>query len=291
MKDIIKRILNEENSLQSKLMQMMKTKGVDLTSEVVGGFDNLNKILKLDLDDINVQEMLVKNFINFVEIPEIEVVGLEVKKSSSERRIIKILFKTESEARNVESWLVYDIIDYLSKNLFPFGIKPAWQPAFSGGNIKIALNSELVEEDEDGNITESVLSENKSKENVVRKMFEDLGISRTIKLMGGIDAYCKKYKINTLMEYLQSLPKMEFFPPVNESQRELGWKVLKFKKEGFAYFIYEPKDDFLNMNYEEIVSPIEKHFKIDFNNFMSFKDVVKEWLSKEYDINGVKVVR
>jgi len=89
----------------------------------------------------------------------------------------------------------------------------------------------------------------------------------------------------------EHLPKMEFFPPVNESQRELGWKVLKFKKEGFAYFIYEPKDDFLNMNYEEIVSPIEKHFKIDFNNFMSFKDVVKEWLSKEYDINGVKVVR
>jgi hypothetical protein len=283
MRNIIKRILNEENSLQSKLMQMMKTKGVDLTSEVVGGFDNLNKILKLDLDDINVQEMLVKNFINFVEIPEIEVVGLEVKNSSSERRIIKILFKTESEARNVESWLVYDIIDYLSKNLFPFGIKPAWQPAFSGGNIKIALNSELVEEDEDGNITESVLSENKSKENVIKKMFEDLGISKTIKLMGGIDSYCKKYKINTPIEYLQSLPKMKFFPSVNDIQR----KVLKFKKEGFAYFIYDPEEGYLRINYEEVFLPIEKHFKI---NFDEFKDVVKEWLSKEYDINGLKVV-
>ena len=160
MKKIIKKILNEENSLQSKLMQMMKTKGVDLTSRSVGGFDNLNKILKLDLDDVDVQEMLVKNFINFMEIPEIEVVGLEIKHSGSGRRIIKILFETESDARNIESWMVYNIIGYLSKNLFPFVIKPAWHPAFSGGNIKIALNSELVNDEE---IQESIIKEDDAK--------------------------------------------------------------------------------------------------------------------------------
>jgi hypothetical protein len=285
MKDIIKRILNEENSLQSKLMQMMKTKGVDLTSEVVGGFDNLNKILKLDLDDINVQEMLVKNFINFVEIPEIEVTGLEIKNSSSGNRVINILFTTESNASNIESWLVRDIIEYLS-GFFPFPIKAVWEPSF-GGNIKISLSSELVKEDEDGNITESVLSENKSKENVIKKMFEDLGISKTIKLMGGIDSYCKKYKINTPIEYLQSLPKMKFFPSVNEIQRKLGWKALKFKKEGFAYFIYDPEEGYLHINYEEVFLPIEKHFKINFNEF---KDVIREWIPKEYDINKLGVV-
>jgi hypothetical protein len=285
MRNIIKRILNEENSLQSKLMQMMKTKGVDMASEVVGGFNNLNKILKLDIDDIDVQEMLVKNFINFVEIHEIEVTGLEIKKSNSGNRIINILFTTESNARNIESWLVRDIIEYLS-GFFPFPIKAVWEPSF-GGNTKISLSSELVKEDENGNITESALSENKSKENVVRKMFEDLGISKTIKLMGGIDVYCKKYKINTPMGYLQSLPKMEFFPLINQLQREFGWKVLKFKKEGFGYFIYDPEEGNLYINYEEVFSPIEKHFKIDFTDF---KNVVREWISKEYDINGLKVV-
>jgi len=179
MKNIIKRILNEENSLQSKLMQMMKTKGVDMASEVVGGFNNLNKILKLDIDDIDVQEMLVKNFINFVEIHEIEVTGLEIKKSNSGNRIINILFTTESNASNIESWLVRNIIEYLS-GFFPFPIKAVWEPAF-GGKPKISLSSELVEEDEDGNINESVLSENKSKENVVRKILkEDVNIMRMI---------------------------------------------------------------------------------------------------------------
>jgi hypothetical protein len=171
MRNIIKRILNEENSLQSKLMQMMKTKGVDMASEVVGGFNNLNKILKLDLDDINVREMLVKNFINFVEIPEIEVTGLEIKNSSSGNRIINILFKTESNASNIESWLVRDIIEYLS-GFFPFPVKAVWEPSF-GGNNKISLSSELVKEDEDGNINESVLSENKSKENAVKKILKE----------------------------------------------------------------------------------------------------------------------
>jgi hypothetical protein len=178
MKKIIKRILNEENSLQSKLMQMMKTKGVDLTSESVGGFDNLNKILKLDLDDVDVQEMLVKNFINFMEMPEIEVVGLEVTHSGSGRRIIKILFKTESDARNIESWVVYDIIDYLSKNLFPFGIKPAWEPAFSGGNIKIALNSELVKNEDIQESIIKVLKEERNHSKLIVKLLNRLIVSK-----------------------------------------------------------------------------------------------------------------
>jgi hypothetical protein len=158
MKKIIKKILNEENSLRGKFMQMMKTKGVDLAAESVGGFDNLNKILKLDLDDIDVQEMLVKNFINFVEISEIEVTGLEIKNSSSGNRVINILFTTESNASNIESWLVRDIIEYLSK-FFPFPIKAVWEPSF-GGNTKISLGSELVNDEE---IQESIIKEDDEK--------------------------------------------------------------------------------------------------------------------------------
>lgn len=161
LKESIRKVLKESNSLQSKLMQMMKTKGVDMTSEFVGGFNNLNKILKLDLDDINVQEMLVKNFINFVEIPEIEVTGLEIKHSSSGNRVINILFTTESDARNIDSWVVRNIIEYLS-GFFPFAIKAVWEPSF-GGKPKISLSSEIIKEDEDGNINESVLKEEEGK--------------------------------------------------------------------------------------------------------------------------------
>jgi hypothetical protein len=81
------------------------------------------------------------------------------------------LFKTESNASNIESWLVRDIIEYLS-GFFPFPVKAVWEPSF-GGNNKISLSSELVKEDEDGNINESVLSENKSKENAVKKILKE----------------------------------------------------------------------------------------------------------------------
>jgi hypothetical protein len=77
MKDIIKKILKEETSLQSKLQNMIDTKGIDVASTAVGGMKNVAKILNLDLNDIDTQEMLVKNFIQHTKVDEVDVQSTE----------------------------------------------------------------------------------------------------------------------------------------------------------------------------------------------------------------------
>jgi hypothetical protein len=147
LKENIKKVLKEETSLQSKLQNMIDTKGIDFASNVVGGMKNFAKILNLDLDDIDTQEMLVKNFLYHVEIDEIDISFLEVRNSSN-GKIIKAYFKTTSGAANITSWFDREVSDYLTKELFPFRVAPSWEPAFANKNVKIFLDSEVISDEE-----------------------------------------------------------------------------------------------------------------------------------------------
>jgi hypothetical protein len=147
MRDIIKKILKEETSLQSKLRNMIDTKGIDMASTAVGGMKNVAKILNLDLDDVNTQEMLVKNFIKHIKFNDIEVVNITDKISASGNKNIILHIKTDLTASNVGSWYVTQICDYLNKELFPFKVQPSWNPVFASKGVKIFLNAEIVDED------------------------------------------------------------------------------------------------------------------------------------------------
>jgi hypothetical protein len=95
MRDIIKKILKEETSLQSKLQNMIDTKGIDIASTAVGGMKNVAKILNLDLDDIKTQEMLVKNFDEQVRTAEMEMVGKanDIKHIKERQQTLKKQFR------------------------------------------------------------------------------------------------------------------------------------------------------------------------------------------------------
>ena len=96
LKENIKRILKEETSLQSKLQNMIDTKGIDMASTAVGGMKNVAKILKLDLSDVDTQEMLVKNFIQHTKVDEIDVQSVDVRPSASGGKILTVNFKTDA---------------------------------------------------------------------------------------------------------------------------------------------------------------------------------------------------
>jgi hypothetical protein len=126
LQKFIKRILKEETSLEDRLSRLMKSKGIIFTSKIVNGFDNVAKILKLDLGDINTQEMLVKNYIYFANIEDIEVNFIEVKNRAN-RKLIKIYFGTDSNARNIKSWYAMTIKDEMN-DFFPFKVDISWNP-------------------------------------------------------------------------------------------------------------------------------------------------------------------
>jgi len=149
LKENIKRILKEETSLQSKLQNMIDTKGIDVASTAVGGMKNVAKILNLDLDDVDTQEMLVRNFIENTKVDGVDVQFVDVRSSNSGGKILTVNFKTDDTASNVTSWYVHEICDYLNKELFPFRVQPSWHPVFALGGCKIFLDANAIGDEED----------------------------------------------------------------------------------------------------------------------------------------------
>lgn len=158
----IKKVLSEE--LKDSLTDLIKTNGIERASKTVGGFKRLAKILELDLDDVDTQEMLVKNFIYHTKIDQIDVLFIEVRPSASGGKILTVNLKTDDTASNVTSWYVHQICNYfngrqdspeVNKKLFPFKVKPAWHPVFGKDRCKIFLNAEIVNDEEDEDLMES----------------------------------------------------------------------------------------------------------------------------------------
>ena len=149
LQESIRRILKEETSLSIKLKNLIDNKGIDMASTAVGGIKNVAKILNLDLDDVDTQEMLVKNFIYHTKVDQIDVSFIEVRSSGGAGKVITINLKTDDTASNVTSWYVHEICDYLNKKLFPFKVKPAWHPVFELSGCKIFLDAKIVDEEEE----------------------------------------------------------------------------------------------------------------------------------------------
>ena len=154
LKESIKKVLSEE-TLKDSLTDIIKTDGIERAAKTVGGLTRLAKILELDLDDVDTQEMLVKNFIYHTKFDQIDVSFIEVRSSNNGGKILDVHFKTGHMASNVTSWYVNEICDYLNKELFPFKVRPAWHPVFALSGCKIFLDAEVVDEDDEEDLLES----------------------------------------------------------------------------------------------------------------------------------------
>lgn len=162
IKESIKKVLSEE-TLKDSLNDLIKTDGIERASKTVGGVKRLAKILELDLDDVDTQEMLVKNFIYHTKIDQIDVSFIEVRSSASGGKILTVNLKIDDTASwvsvvNVTSWYVHEICNYfngrqdspeMNKKLFPFKVKPSWHPVFGLSGCKIFLDAKIVDEEDD----------------------------------------------------------------------------------------------------------------------------------------------
>jgi hypothetical protein len=192
LKENIKRILKEETSLQTKLEELIETQGIWAASKAVGGISKLGKILNLDFDDVDVQERLVRNFINSAKIEDLNVVKIEKRISKSGNLILRVYFETESNASNIDSWYDRIITDEMNK-LFPFNVNPSWEPAFAGSakGVKIFIDSEKIKYDNlDNVVTESHI--NPSLRRRFSQDLDDIEIRKIIRVVMG-DKYLEDY--------------------------------------------------------------------------------------------------
>ena len=151
MKELIRHTLKEETGIQNRLNQLIKQSGIINASNAVGGFTNLVKILGLEMSDLKTQEMLVKNFIYYVDIEDIDISHLEINRDRPDKVRIKIHFDTNNPASNMESWLVRTLCDEMNR-FFPFTIAASWEPAFAGRGVTVILDSEQIVNGDDEEI-------------------------------------------------------------------------------------------------------------------------------------------
>jgi hypothetical protein len=154
LNETIKKVLKEE-TIKDSLLDYMESDGVDVAASAVGGVKRLAKILELDLDDIETQEMLVKNFIQHTKVDDVEVLSTEERPGRSGGTIIKVYIKSNSNASNITSWYVTTLRDYLSRKFFPFTVSAVWEPSFTSSGPKISLEAELVKDDGNEDLMEN----------------------------------------------------------------------------------------------------------------------------------------
>jgi len=163
IKDNIRRILKEVTSIQTKIKNKIDSIGIRNVIKLIG-LDTIVKTLDLDLNDVDTQLMLVKNFIYHTKLRDIEVSFLEVKNSASGGKIIKVYFTTESNAGNIESFYGRVLCEE-SEELFPFRVVPSWEPVFASRNVKIFINTEKIKDDEEETSLQESIKRVLKKEN------------------------------------------------------------------------------------------------------------------------------
>jgi len=154
IKEHITKVLKEETSQQTKIRDLIESKGIDLVSTIFGGFEKVAEILNLDVEDVDTQEWLVKNFIYHADFDEVDVSFIVAKTLSSGRRLLTVYFNSDSNASNIASWYVSEVCDYLNKELFPFKVNAPWRPNFIGNDLKIVLDGEVLDDDNEEELTE-----------------------------------------------------------------------------------------------------------------------------------------
>ena len=201
LQESIKKILKEETSLQGKLNQLIKSKGIVVASKSVGGIENLIKLLELDLSDTNTQEKLIKNFINFGQFLNIEVSFMEIRTSKTGNRIIDVHYTDEFNNPYYRE-VIHSIVNQIN-DFFPFKVRPSGDPVFSSNNINIFIDVTPIEvEDEeeyndeeeyggDDVIQESKENEHTPLQSKLYQLIKSKGLKLASRSTGGLENLIK----------------------------------------------------------------------------------------------------
>ena len=157
--------LNEtiKKVLKDSLTDLIKTDGIERASKTVGGFKRLSKILEIDIDDIDTQEKLIKDFIYSQNVEGVEVTSIEVRTGRSGGKILDVHLKSfyqDDDLIHIATWYVQTTLKKI-RNVFPFIVRSVSEPVFVYGTPRLSLDCHVVK-DEDM-VDDEELMESKQK--------------------------------------------------------------------------------------------------------------------------------
>jgi len=116
-------------------------------------------------------------------------------------------------------------------------------------------------------------------ENKLEKVLKQSGTEKTIKLLGGLENFCKVFNVETPMDFLHLFDDLEQV----QSEEYENYTLFRYKK-GNNYIIYDRENEEVYISYYEIWSFLEDNFGLD---DYEIKSLTEGWLDEVYNLRGV----
>jgi hypothetical protein len=120
--------------------------------------------------------------------------------------------------------------------------------------------------------------EDKIKEKL-KDLIKKVGFESVTKIVGSLDKTFEIFDIKEPTDFLNLFNDLESV----QSEEYEHWVLYRYKK-GHNFMIYDRKNEYVYINYDEIWSVLEDKFGL---NYFEIQGLTKRWLDEVYNLRGV----
>ena len=113
----------------------------------------------------------------------------------------------------------------------------------------------------------------------LKGLIKKVGFESTVRVVGSLDKMFEIFDIKEPMDFLNLFNDLE---SVQSEERE-NWILYRYKK-GHNLMIYNRKNNYVYINYDDIWSVLESKFGL---NYTEIQELTKVWLDGIYNLRGV----
>ena len=113
----------------------------------------------------------------------------------------------------------------------------------------------------------------------LKDLIKKVGFKSVTKVVGSLDKTFEIFDIKEPMDFLNLFNDLESV----QSEEDENWTLYRYKK-GHNFMIYDRKNDYVYINYDEIWSVLEDKFSL---NYTETHKLTKVWLDEVYNLRGV----
>ena len=124
-----------------------------------------------------------------------------------------------------------------------------------------------------------LIKENVSLKERLLGLIKKVGFKSTVRVVGSLDKTFEIFDIKEPMDFLNLFNDLD----VVQSEEQQYWTLYKYRK-GRNFMIYDRKNDFFYISYDEIWSVLNDKFGL---NKTETQKLTERWLDEVYNLRGV----
>ena len=113
----------------------------------------------------------------------------------------------------------------------------------------------------------------------LKDLIKKVGFESTIRVVGSLDKTFEIFDIKEPIDFLNLFNDLESV----QSEERQDWTLYRYKK-GHNFMIYDRKNGYVYINYDEIWSVLEDKFGL---NYGEIQELTRVWLDEVYNLRGV----